>query len=139
MTAEIRKRTASEYPPMPPVDRQIFRAVGTIGRRTEPEIVMHLGRDRRCVFGDLLAAIAGIYPDVNFFYGPDCAGLNQLDDPSVIIARMDLSSDLRHALHFTRRIHDDAAFGDAVRQPLFAIDMSPAFERRDGNDRMRVV
>ena len=44
MTAEVRQRAAAEGPPVPPFDWQVFRAVGPIFRRSQPPVVMKVGR-----------------------------------------------------------------------------------------------
>src|SRR5208283_4580995 len=75
-------------------------------------------------------------PDMHFAHGPDGAALNQLDDPAVVAARMDLRSHLGNALLLGGQLGDDSRLVDIVSQRFLAVDVQAGLERGDGGNRM---
>jgi len=75
--------------------RVIDRLIRPLRRGAEPGVPVEAGGNVGAFVGDLAEAVAGVDVNVNAIDRADGAGLNDLDDATVIVARVDLSADLR--------------------------------------------
>ena len=69
-------------------------------------------------------------PDVHVAHRADGAGLDQLDDPSVVVSGVDLGAHLGRHLGLAGGLADDPGLPDAVRQRLLAVDVLAELEAR---------
>src|ERR1044071_3402045 len=121
MAAEIGQSATAKNPPIPPGERQVFRTVGSIRDRAEPELVMQLRRNRGSGLRAIFSTITGINPNMHLADFSNGATLDQFDHSAGIGAGMDLGSDLRDELFPFAGLHHRTAFGNGACQGLLAI------------------
>ena len=150
MAAQVAHRAVAEVPPAVPLGPgEVDLVERPLRRGAEPQVPVE---ERRRVhrllraFGDVddvLVALGGLLalqapravdPDVGLADRADHAGLDDLDDPPVIVGRVHLDAHLRREIGLERRgLADLAGLVDVVGQRLFAVHVLAVLEgQQDG-------
>src|SRR5437879_2506796 len=94
MAAHIGQDAAAKIPPPAPIEVQMRGMIRPIRSRAEPEIVIEARRRCGRGLGQVARSRPALTPDLNPTYFADRAGLNQLHDPAIVVARVDLCAHL---------------------------------------------
>ena len=132
------KQAAAVVPEPPPVEGEPVRVERAFGGGTEPEVVVAAGRG--IAVGRLAqAAAVGGHPDPRLADRAQHARADDLDDPVIVLARVDQVPHLGDALVLLGRGHHGPPLGDPVRQRLLAVHVLAGLAGHDRGDRVPVV
>src|SRR5436190_20252243 len=94
MTSEIRQRASAKGPPMPPVDRQILRAIRPFCDGPQPQIIMQTRRYRRGIRGPIFAAVSSIHTNKDLCYFANRSAFDQFYVAAIVVSGMNYRPNL---------------------------------------------